>query len=151
MSIVPFDSTVTLFTPLSEGVYEKKIIPYVHAEVSNGIDASACRATVYIPIHGKRALKYVSPEDKIDGDNTTFTVKPGQILLPYASKEDYPPEDALTVGIVSEYFSGSRRIRHLKISAYRIPEPEPEPEETPEGDTEEVPDEESGQEEVTQQ
>lgn len=148
MSIAPFDSTVTLFTPLNEGVYEKKIIPYVHAEVSEGIDAAACRATVYIPIHGKRALKYVSPKSRIDGDSTTFTVKPGQLLLPYAASEDSPPENALTVGIVSEYFSGSRRIRHLKISAYKIPEPEPE--ETPEEDTEENPDEESAQEEVTQ-
>ncbi len=144
MSIVPFDSTITLFTPLDEGVYEKKIIPCVHAEVSEGIDAAACRATVYIPIHGKRALKYVSPASRIDGDNTTFTVKPGQLLLPYASSEDFPPENALTVGIVSEYFSGSRRIRHIKISAYKIPEPEPE--ETPKEDT----DEESEQEEVTQ-
>lgn len=144
MSIVPFDSTVTLFTPLADGLYEKKIIPYVHAQVSESIDEGTCRATVYIPIHGKRALKYVSPASRIDGDKITFTVKPGQLLLPYEVPEEFPPENALTVGIVSEYFSGSRRIRHLKISAYRIPEPEPEV--TPEED----PEHESEQEEVTQ-
>lgn len=136
MSTVPFDSTITLFTPLSDGGYEKKIIPYVHAITTDGIDINDCRATIYIPIYGKRSLKYVSSAKRADGEHGTFTVKAGQYVVPYTMTQDSPPEGALVVSRVTEYYSGSRRIQHVKITACKIPEETPD--ETPEGTTDET-------------
>ncbi len=121
MSTLLFHDRITLYTEGRGGGYERHLIKAVKTEFTDSTSVSQKRTTVYIPIYGRRAIKYLTPDKRNDGDKKSFTVKAGQKLVPYDCPASYPPSDALTVRKVTSHLTGSRRVQHIKAVAYNIP------------------------------
>lgn len=114
MSNAVFHDTVTLYLPV-EGGYARRVIDTVKVERVASLDGES--ATVYLPLHGRRSLTYVSSETFDATRKNVFTVTPGTLLVPFEAREEAPPSSALTVTSVAVKVEGSRRLHHLKIAA----------------------------------
>ncbi len=121
MSTVPFHDTVTLYTQIEEGFYERQVISSVKTIFADGDSPRECRSTVYIPIFGRRSLRYEIPSKRRDFDRGTFTVKAGQYIIPGICPDAFPPDSAQPIRRVNTYLSGSRRLQHIRIIAYKKP------------------------------
>lgn len=115
MSNALFHDTVTLFTPTSDGGYEKHVIKYT--KVMSSERESGSDITVYIPLFGRRSLKYLSPSERTEAKGSTFTLMPGQFIAVGSVKESTPQANVLTITEVTPKNTGSRRIRHVKVKA----------------------------------
>jgi len=129
MSSALFHDTVTVYLPHENGTYAKRVIPRVKTLFTVAAENGKTKATVYIPLWGKRSLRYL-PE-AWDGRPDRFTVRPLDRLLCRGAEEDIPPENALTVRTVICRQSGSRRLWHLEIHADNYEEEIEEPVEEP--------------------
>ena len=121
MSSYRFNDTVTLYTMYDEDAYERHIIPAVKIVLVESIEAEDTRATVYIPIHGRRMIKYKPSNKRARTDKSSFTAEPNQKLVLHDCYDSYPPDSALTVRRVETHLSGSRHMQHIKLVAYNIP------------------------------
>ena len=116
MSSLVFHDTITLFLPKdTESAPDKRIIRRVKSVLTQGAESGKTKATVYLPLWGRRSLRYLP--DAWDGSADRFTVRPGDRLVCREEKGDLPPEDALTVQTVICRRCGSRRLWHLEIHA----------------------------------
>ena len=131
MSNAPFHDTVTLFLMTDDpSVWEIRRIGTVRCCVSEALKESDRRATVYLPLCGRRALRYRTPDDfRSRPSAECFTVRPGDRLVPTLSRALEPPSEALTVTAVTAHTLGTRRLWHLEIQASYIA-PTPTEEET---------------------
>lgn len=121
MSFYRFNDTITLYTPIGDNGYERHIIYATKIQLIDSDEIENTRATVYIPIFGRRSLKYKIPSERADGDRNSFTVKANQIVYLGYCSESYPPDSALTVRKVETHLSGSHHAQHVKLVAYNIP------------------------------
>ena len=124
MSFYRFNDTVTLYTPIDDGEYERHVITATKVQIVDEGESSSTRITIYIPIHGRRALKYEIPSKRRDYDRKRYTVKAGQKVFLGYSPEAFPPNGSYDVRRVDTHLSGSRHAQHIKILAYNIPSKE---------------------------
>lgn len=120
MSFYRFNDTITLYTPVGED-YEKHVVRATKVQLIDCDEMENTRVTVYIPIFGRRALKYKIPSLRAEYDRNSFTVKANQKVYIGYCAESFPPDDALTVRKVETHLSGSHHIRHVKLVAYNVP------------------------------
>ncbi len=129
MSFYRFNDTVTLYTPIDEDYYERRVIPAVKVEVADSDEKGNKRATVYIPIYGRRSLKYRPMSEPALYDKSSFTVAAGQKVCIGRCLDNIPPKSAFTVRTAEVHLSGSRHVQHAKITAHNIPQEEDETDE----------------------
>ena len=120
MSFYRFNDTVTLYTPVDED-YERHVITAAKVQLLDCAEPGKTRVTVYIPLFGRRALKYKPPSKRAGYDANSFTVKSNQKIYIGESRESYPPQSAYTVQQVETHLSGSHHAQHVKLVAYNIP------------------------------
>ncbi len=115
MSHALFHDTVTLYLPVSDGTtIERRVITGVKTVFTKTANKGN-QAVVYLPLWGRRSLKYLPKA--WDGRQDRFTVRIGDRLVCGTEHSTIPPEDALTVKTVIDRRSGSRRLWHLEIQA----------------------------------
>ncbi len=129
MSFYRFNDTITLYTQYDEDYWERHIITAAKVQLIDSDTVDDTKVTVYIPIHGRRSLKYVIPSYRYDVSQKNFTVKAGQKMVIGKCSDGYPPDDAFDVKRVETHLSGSRHIQHIKLVAYNIPPKEDETDE----------------------
>ncbi len=123
MSTALFKDTVTLYcypSPDSSSCL-RRILHRV--KTVENLNSGGRSAVLYIPIHGKRSLKYLSPAD-FSSENPpkgAFTVRPGDRFVSGVCASLIPPEEAYTVSSVTEKRLGTLRIRHIKVLGSFIP------------------------------
>ncbi len=130
MSYYRFNDVITLYTPIGEEDYERHVINATKIQLIDSDQMENTRATVYIPIYGRRSLKYKLPSQRAERDKNSFTVTANQKVYLGYCPESYPPDSALTVRKAETHLSGSRHVQHVKIIAYNIPPKEEEDEES---------------------
>lgn len=140
MSFYRFNDTVTLYTPFDDETYEHHVITATKVEIVDSDTVKDTVVTVYLPIYGRRTLKYIIPSERRVSSKRTFTVKAGQKLVIGKCVDSKPPSRAFDVKKVEAHLVGSHHAQHIKITAYNIPikeeeEPDVEIEEYPEEDT----------------
>lgn len=114
MSQALFHDTVTLYLPVGDGMpEERRIIRNVKTILTDMQDKR--EAVVYLPLWGRRALRYLP--DAWDGRKDRFTVRAGDRLVCGIETAALPPDGALTIRTVIRRESGSRRLWHLEIHA----------------------------------
>lgn len=118
MSFYRFNDTVTLYTFIEDGYYERRVIPAVKIQLIDSDEVAGTRATVYIPIFGRRSLKYRAPSESTLYDKSSFTVMANQKVYLGYCPDSFPPESSLTVRKAETHLSGSRHVQHIKIIAY---------------------------------
>ncbi len=128
MSFYRFNDTITLYTPVGED-YERHVITATKIQIIDCAEPGDTRITIYIPLFGRRALKYKTPSQRRQNDRNHFTVKANQKVYIGNCPESFPPKDAYTVQKVETHLSGSHHAQHVKLVAYNIP---PEEENTDE-------------------
>lgn len=123
MSFYRFNDTVTLYTPIEDGYYERRVVSAVKSELvdSDSDGENNKRATVYIPLYGRRSLRFKVPSEKAKYDKGSFIVTAGQTIYLGRCPDDSPPKSSLTVKRVETHLSGSRHVQHVKIIAYNDP------------------------------
>lgn len=121
MSFYRFNDVITLYTPYDEETWERHIITAAKVQLIDSDTVEDTKVTVYIPIHGRRSLKYVIPSLRNDISRKNFTVKTGQKMVIGRCPEGFPPDNALDVKRVETHLSGSRHVQHIKLVAYNIP------------------------------
>ena len=124
MSFYRFNDTVTLYTCIEDGYYEHRVVSAVKIQIIESDKPKNTRVTVYIPIFGRRSLKYRALSEDAKYDKRSFTVAPGQRLYLGYCPDDLPPDCSFTVSTVEAHLSGSRHVQHVKIVAYNIPSEE---------------------------
>ena len=124
MSFYRFNDTVTLYTLIEDGYYERRVVPAVKVQLTESENTEKTRVTVYIPIFGRRSLKYRALSENAKHDKSSFVVTPNQRLYLGFCPDDFPPEKSFTVSTVEAHLSGSRHVQHVKIVAYNIPSEE---------------------------
>ncbi len=129
MSSALFHDTVTVYLPDENGACARRVIRRVKTLFTQTAENGKTKATVYIPLWGRRSLRYLP--NAWDGRADRFTVRPLDLLLCREAEEDIPPEDALTVRSVICRKSGSHRLWHLEIHADNYVEETEEPVEEP--------------------
>ena len=72
---------------------------------------------IFIPLYGKRYLTYLPEEKRPFPCDITFTLKIGQRIVLGDHPEDLPPEDALDIEKLELFLSGSKRMRHARVTA----------------------------------
>ena len=139
MSNAPFHDTVTLFLATEDpAVWEVRRIGKVKCQISESLQETDRRATIYLPLCGRRALRYRTPiEFQAKPSPDSFTVRPGDRLVPSRINAIEPPSEALTVTTVIPRIAGTRRLWHLEILASYLPY-EAEEEETDQTETDSV-------------
>ena len=110
------NSRVTLYLPNDEGGFSKRTIPSVMVKSTETLNGGIT-TDIYVPLHFKRGIKYVSPDRFEHKKTNLFTVIIGQLLVIGDSDSEIPPDDALTLLSVSLKTVGSRRLHHLKLRA----------------------------------
>ena len=115
MSSALFHETVTLYLLDGSGAYARRVIHRVKTVLTKASETGKTKATVYIPLWGKRSLRYLP--DNWNGRGDRFTVRPDDRLVCREEEEDMPPENALTVRTVICRKSGSHRLWHLEVHA----------------------------------
>ncbi len=116
MSNALFDDAVTIYCRDENETLHRFAIPMVRlSRVGNG-ETGVCETVIYLPLFGRRSLRYLPP-DEWTGRPGTFTVRPGDRTVCRPIRDPAPPENALTVRSVESDLAGSRRLRHLKITA----------------------------------
>ncbi len=119
MSRAMFHDTITLYLPSLSGTgYCRRIVSAVKVIETTATVTEGSRATIYIPLWGRRALPY-QPKNWNE-QHGCFTVRPEDYLVCRQETADTPPDDALTVRSVICRKSGSRRLWHLEIHADNI-------------------------------
>lgn len=118
MSNALFHDTVTLYTPVSSGGYERHVIKSV--KILSADSDGRSEATVYIPLFGRRMLKYLPPSKWVEGSELTFTLNVGQLIVLGNTDSADPPTGALRVYEIDPKTTGSRRIQHIKIKASSV-------------------------------
>ena len=121
MSFYRFNDTVTIYTPIDDEYYERRIVPAVKIQLIDSDETEKTRATVYIPIFGRRSLNYRAPSEDAKYDKSSFTVTANQKIYLGRCPDDYPPESSLTVRKAETHLSGSRHVQHIKLIAYNDP------------------------------
>ena len=116
MSNALFDDTVTLYCRDGNEALHRFAIPMVRLSRVGTGETGVCEAEIYLPLYGRRSLRYLSP-DVWEGRPGTFTVRPGDRIVCRPIRDPAPPENALTVRSIGYGLAGSRRLRHLKIAA----------------------------------
>lgn len=120
MSNALFDEVLTLYLPTEEG-YVRRVIPTVRTERTWGEAGLTVKA--YIPLHGRRSLRYVPPSRFDPTRRSLFSVTVGTLLVPERCSDALPPESALSVEAVAVRIAGSRRLHHLVLTAKERPSP----------------------------
>ncbi|MBQ4064833.1 MAG: hypothetical protein IJD10_01900, partial [Clostridia bacterium] len=116
MSSALFRDAVTFYLPCGpEGTVHRRLIRNVKTVLTQSAEKGKTKATVYLPLWGRRSLRYLP--DAWNGRADRYTVRPLDRLVCRPSEDDTPPEDALTVRTVICRQSGSRRLWHLEIHA----------------------------------
>ena len=125
MSVSPFRDTVTLWHYVGSGggMYIRRVVSRVKCTVTEKSGGGGT-AVLYIPIYGKREIRYVSPGyfSALVNIADTFTVSAGDRFVYGVSAAGLPPSDALTAAAVTVRDSGSRRMRHIEVRGERITE-----------------------------
>lgn len=116
MSKYLFSDSITLYTPDKDG-FERQVITSVKAEVTD-LEGGEREAVLYIPIYGKRFLKFVSSDSRPYPSDCTFTVKDGQRIALGVCPDPYPPSSAFFIEKTEYFFNGSKRMRHLRVYAH---------------------------------
>ena len=124
MSFYRFNDTVTLYTYIEDGYYERRVVPAVKVQVVEATDSEKTCATVYIPIFGRRSLKYRAFSENAKHDKSSFVVAPNQIMYLGFCPDDFPPDTSYTVSKVEAHLCGSRHVQHVKVVAHNIPSEE---------------------------
>ena len=124
MSFYRFNDTITLYTPIEYDYYERRIVTAVKTELIETDGKTGKKATVYIPIHSRRSLKYRAPSEKAMYEKSSFIVTAGQKIYLGRCPDEYPPESSLTVKTAVAHLSGSRHVQHVKIVAQNDPSEE---------------------------
>ncbi len=118
MSFYRFNDTVTLYTCYDDDAYEHHVINSTKVQIVDSDTPENVKVTVYVPLFGRRSLKYLRPSQRSHISKNTFTVKAGQKLVIGKCNDDYPPDDAFDVKRVDTHLSGSHHVQHIKIIAY---------------------------------
>ncbi len=121
MSFYRFNDTVTLYTLIEDEYYERRVISAVKSEIVESDEEKNRRATVYIPLYGRRSLKFKAPSEKAKHDKGSFIVTVGQKIYLGRCPDEFPPKSSLTVKRVETHLSGSKHVQHVKIIAYNDP------------------------------
>ena len=126
MSFYRFNDVITLYTPIEDGLYERHVIPAVKIQIVDCDEIKDTKVTVYIPIHGRRSLKFDPRRSRPKTDRTSFIATANQLVYLGRTLERRPPRSSLTVRKVETHLSGSRHVQHIKLLAYNIPPEEDE-------------------------
>lgn len=128
MSFYRFNDTVTLYTPIGEEAYEHHVINATKVQIVDCDTVEDTVVTVYLPIYGRRSVRYVPPTQRRVSTKRTFTVEAGQKLVIGKCFDNKPPSRAFDVKKVEAHLVGSHHAQHIKITAYNIPIKEEEEE-----------------------
>ena len=119
MSNALFHHTVTLYlADKDNSTYERRTVETVRVRSRRGRSPKDTEMTVYLPLYGRRQLRYVTPEAYERNPAVyRFTVRPGDSVALGHRTDTLPPADALTVDTVTVYTDGTRRLWHIRLTA----------------------------------